>query len=170
MAGLDDPKRSFPTYDSMISRISNLRQAEPDQSLKTITGGSGCTHSATAYTSFPAVTKHPQCLLISSPLPSSQLSLSCTKIFFTYNLHPGQHHPVQTRHRTQGNLLFSQRRQPHGYGLRSLPLPAGCRNTLRNGSAERRRRTAPGSPPSALTEARLQCPPDVPGSGKGGRW
>lgn len=75
------PHTFLTWWTFIISRTSNFCQAEHDQSIKIITGGNGCTDSATVYISFPAIIKHPQ-HLISSPLSSSQLTLSCTNHFW----------------------------------------------------------------------------------------
>lgn len=134
----------------IISRTSNLCQAEPDQSIKIITRGNGCTDSAIAYASFPAVIKRPQHLLISSPLSSSQPALGCTKRVFTSDLHPRQYHPVQTqpRHRRRGNLLILKR-----YASMASLSPQVTVTCSRTDQAERRWRTAPGSPPTPMRRA-----------------
>lgn len=164
---------TLPTWGKLtVSGVSNLCQAELDQRDTVITEGHSCTNSAIAWLSFPAVIKSPQHCIISSPLSSYWLILSCTETIFVSDLLPRQHRCVQAlgslAPRARQPLILSQEEAvgmlpPHPHS----PLWVTYCGLLWN-KLEAQDSTWLTRPPSSLSDPRFASGPDMQGSSKGG--
>lgn len=154
-----------------VSGVSNLCQAEVDQRDTVITEGHSCTNSAIAWLSFPAVIQSTQHCIISSPLSSYWLILSCTQTIFVSDLHPRQHRCVRAlgslAPRARQPLILSQEEAvgmlpPHPHS----PLWVTYHGLLWN-KWEAQDSTWLTRPPSSLSDPRFASGPDMQGSSKG---